>query len=374
MTETALAVAPKNAASSAIEKAKDEGCNLLLPSQQIEGLSEFHQPIIERVQLSANPEDGDVYAHDNGADGLKKKWRPTKQALMKLSVCAGVIWAVDKSRRIDNGADRNYISYRAVGGVRKADGQPVFFSGDYDMDMEVIEEELRELYAGKAKYLKKGEKPNQRDATEKEKAEYIDYCIRRDLLQKRKNKLKLCEAGAMERVLRMLLGIKQAYTTEELSKPFVIMRVVFRPDYNDKEVRARMIDASIKAMTGIYGGDAISQVPKPEAEPIDVTPIDDENGKDPCPPPAEPEPTAEAAPEPEKEEPPSIDPEVDFANMEASDQSGVIERMAKRKGYNLDDYLTRSKKTTAKELSPKARMEVFNYLRNRPDVAPDVAK
>lgn len=367
MTETALAVRD-NAFDALIEAAKKEGCNILLPSQRIEGLSEFHQPIVERVQLSVNPDDGDVYAHDNAEAGQKKKWRPTKQALMRLSVCAGVIWSVSESRRIDNMADRNYCAYRAVGGVRKADGQPVFFSADYDMDMEVIEEELREQYIKKAALHKvKNWAPVD-----------IEASVRRDLLQKRKNMLKLCEAGAMNRVLRSLLGIKQAYTTEELQKPFVMVRIVFRPDFSDKEVRARMLDASIKAMTGLYGGDAISQVPKPEAEPIDVTPIDDENGKDPCPAP-EPEPEPELVsepapgPEPAADQNP-LDPAVDFANMDATDQGATLERMSKRKGYNLEDYLTRSKKATAKELSPKGRMEVFNYLRNRPDVAPAAAK
>jgi hypothetical protein len=351
MTETALAETA-NDALALIEKAKIEGCNLLLPSQRIEGLSEFHKPIIERVQLSSNPEEGDVYAHDNGSDGPKKKWRPTKQALMKLSVCAGVIWSVTESKRIDNGADRNYIAYRAVGGIRKADGQPVFFSADYDLDLEVVEEELRESYLQK----------NVRNKEKGWKLNDVEACVKRDLLQKRKNKLKLCEAGAMNRVLRMLLGIKQAYTTEELSKPFVIMRVVFRPDYNDKEVRARMIDASIKAMTGIYGGDAISQAPTPAAEPIDITPIDEEP---PCPP--DPEPTAEpeppqAAEEPKAEEPPTADPGLDFSNMTAEDQGGVIERIAKRKGYDLESYLARSKKAAAKDLAPEKRAEMFAYL------------
>jgi hypothetical protein len=51
--------------STALEKYKAAGANLLMPSTQIAGLSEFHKPIIETVKLSSDPSDGDVYAHDD---------------------------------------------------------------------------------------------------------------------------------------------------------------------------------------------------------------------------------------------------------------------------------------------------------------------
>lgn len=51
--------------STALEKYKQAGANLLMPSTQIAGLSEFHKPIIETVKLSSDPSDGDVYAHDD---------------------------------------------------------------------------------------------------------------------------------------------------------------------------------------------------------------------------------------------------------------------------------------------------------------------
>lgn len=360
--ETATTMVPaKSEAYSEIEKAKAEGCNLLLPSQDIVGLSEFHKPVVERVLLSTNPADGDVYEHDNAKDGPAKKWRPTKQGLMKLSVCAGVIWSVTESRRIDNGADRNYCAYRAVGGLRKADGQPVFFSADYDIDLEVIEEELREQYEKKALAKDKEGKPFH--PTKEKQKEYVDYCVKRDLLQKRKNKLKLCEAGAMNRVLRSLLGIKQAYTAQELKKPFVMVRIVFRPDFSDKEVRQQFINAQIKAMTGVYGPDAISQTLNPEAEPIDVTPInDDDNGKEPTPTP-DPEPVADVAPDPEpvaEQDPNNAD--LDFENMDAADQGATLERMAKRKNWDIEGYLNRSKKSAAKDLSAEKRKEIFKFL------------
>jgi len=355
MTDAVLAT--KSIASKELEEWKAKGANLLLPSTHIEGLSEFHKPVLEIVQLSSNPENGDVYEHDKDKPGPKKKWRPTKQALMKLSVCAGVIWSVNETRRIDNGADRNYIAYRAVGGIKKADGQPVFFSAEYDMDMEVIEQEMRESYEKKTKGEWMASK------TAKEKAEYVDFCVNRDLLQKRKFKLRLCEAGAMNRVLRMLLGIKQAYTTEELSKPFVVMRVVFQPDYNDKEVKKAFLDAAVKATFGIYGDSAVGRVPD-KTEPIDITPIEEEpaeaapenggNGGDPG------DPSCTVKSEKENFTPP--DPALaDFHNADADGQCRALTQLALKKGYNLADFQNRAGKTIG-EMDKAKRQGLFGHL------------
>ena len=43
------------AVSTELEKYKTAGANLLMPSTHIAGLSEYHQPIIETVKLSSNP-------------------------------------------------------------------------------------------------------------------------------------------------------------------------------------------------------------------------------------------------------------------------------------------------------------------------------
>ena len=325
-----------------LEKYQGQGANILMPSIHISGMTEWHSAVIETVTLSHNPEDGDVYPHDT--DG--KKFRPTKQALMKLSVCAGVIWSPSESKRIDNGADRNYIAYKAVGGIRKADGQPVFFSAEYDIDFEVMEEELKELYEKKAAKMT--------DRSAAKKAEYVDYCIHRDMMQKRKFKLRLCEAGAMNRVLRMLLGIKQAYTVAELSKPFVTVRIVFRPDYNDKEVKRQLIAAHLQSMTGIYGPQAVAAMPE-KTEPIDVTPCPPEekekNGDEP-----------EGKGQPGQEEPGPDSLLIDFQNLDQAEKVKSLTAMAKRKAYNLADFLTRAKRKDLAEFTPEKLNDLFKHL------------
>ena len=174
-----------------IDKARKAGMNMLLPSAHIESLSELHSPILDYVDLSPEVSDGDVYYH-----GESKKLVLTKKGLMKLARAAGIVWHPVETRRSDNRADRNYVSYRALGGVRTADGAIAWIPGEYDLDLEVIEDELRDLYERKGKKSsKKGD----------ELQGYVDYCVKRDLLYKRKHRVKLCETGAMTRVIRTLL-------------------------------------------------------------------------------------------------------------------------------------------------------------------------
>jgi hypothetical protein len=283
----------------------------------------------------------------------------TKQALMRLSVCAGVIWSPDQSKRIDDGSNRNYIAYRAVGGIRKADGQPVFFSAEYDIDFEVLEEELRE------NYTKKTEDPPDwlkwlKNKTPAEKAKWIDDCVHRDILQKRKFKLRLCEAGAMNRVLRMLLGIKQAYTTKNLEKPFVMARIVFRPDFSDASVKQQFIEASIKAMTGLYGpGSAVAASEK--TEPINVTPLPEEE---------EEKETGNGGGDQTSQGPVLKDIAIsDFKACNTDEQVRALQVLAKKKGATkeLEDYVANKAKKPLGELKPETRLDIFAKFFDRPD-------
>lgn len=343
MTETDL--------STKLEVYKKQGANLLMPSTQIQGLSEFHAPVIETVTLSSKTDDGDVYPHNDDDDPGKQKFRLTKQALMKLSVCAGIIWSTEHTRRVDDGHDRNYVCYQAVGGLKKADGNPIFFKAQYDMDFEVIEEELRALYIQKTKgkWMK--------DKSEKEKADYVTYCVQRDMLQKRKHKLKLAEAGAMNRVVREILGLKNAYTAAELARPFVMCRVVFRPDYNDKDVKEKMLQAHIQAMTGIYGPAIANNVQK-ETAPIDITAAGEDDEQ---PPPPAPEP-----PPPPQEAQPALTPHeqrlIDFDNADSLTQNAAITNTAFKVKYAVGDYLNRSGVKTLDDLTKEKRRGLFDHL------------
>jgi len=365
--ETALTT--REVFASELEAAKKQGANLLMPSTHIAGLSQYHQPIIERVQLSANPADGDVYPHD--AD--KGKFRLTKQALMKLSVCAGITWPTKENKCLV--IERDYVAYQAVGGLKKADGSTVFVKGEYDLDFMVVEEELRELYEKKATYLK--------DKSPAEKKDYVEYCIKRDILQKRKHKLKLAEAGAMNRVVRSLLGLKNAYTVQELSRPFLTVRIAIRPDYDDANVKRLINEAAVKAMFGVYGQTTEEASQKDNPEPIDVTIAEDESekqeggetavlvGEEAAKAGVSHEQSSEATktpPAPIDNNAPLGDPAViDFQNSDEFGQCVAVTQLSERKGYNLSNYLNRTKKADLTALGAQKRTDLFKHLLSLPD-------
>lgn len=300
--------------------AKKQGANLLIPTTSIHGLSEFMSPVIESVVLSAKPDDGDVYA-EKATEGTK--FRITAQGLRKLAVCAGIIWHPTACRRTDNRQDRDYVSYQSVGGIKKNDGSLVYWKGEFDLDFEVIEEELRELHYNKSKHWRK---------TDAEKQAYIESSVRRDMIFKRKHKIKLAETGAANRVIRAILGLKSAYTSAELAKPFTLIRIVFKPDYNDPEVKRQVTAAAISSMTGIYG---VPAALPPQEQPIDISPEDFHNI------PSDPD---EDQPGDDNSDPDDDQPGGDneetsptaeelFQDLSATEQVEMLSEIVKRKGY-----------------------------------------
>jgi hypothetical protein len=318
--------------SKELEKWKGMGANLLLPSTNIEGLSEFHAPVIDSVYLSANPKDGDVYPASGGDDN--NSFRLAAQGIRKLSVCAGIIWHPYECRRLDDRKDRHYVACQAVGGIRKADGQPVWWRGEYDLDFEVIEEELIDQYTAKCKSW------NKSDA---QKQGYVDSNVRKDLLFKRKHKLKLAETGAMNRVARAILGLKGSYTREELAKPFVMLRIVLRPDFTDKDVRAKLADAAINAMVGIYGPETPIEQRQTDLSGLgEVIDIPKEDG-----------------PEPEPENGHDDEPSARevFVALDIDEKAKVVRELATKKRYDVD-----SLERPPEKLSERILIQLYDHL------------
>ena len=232
---------------TAIHKAKAEGCNILTPSITTEGLTPLHAVTVEQLELSPDPKQGDVYPHDKG------KMIIHKQGLEKLSNLAGI--EMVKTVRTDSGADRQYISYQAGGFIRKADGSVVMCVKTYGMDFEVIEEDVLEMYQEKMKkwVKEKGQNAWPNNLSEAQREEYVTFNSRKEVRRRRKYKDQLCESGAQARVKRDLLGLKTFYSPAELQKPFVVVRIVLKPDYEDPAIKMMLTRAAISAQGQIFG-------------------------------------------------------------------------------------------------------------------------
>lgn len=256
-----------------IEWHKKNKSNVLIPMTKIDE-NEFFKPVIDEVFLS--PAEKDVY--DRG----KKNYAPTFQGLSRLSVCAGLQWHPDKTRRTDPGTDRLYISFEACGGVRKADGTMIWHSANYDLDLEVVKEEIEE---GHRKNTFKKDAPDWvRKKTQKEKEEYVEWATTRDFRQKRRHKHALCETGAKSRVIRSILGLKNTYSADELQRPFIVIRYVLTPPSGDKAVKQFLLEQALNSAGAVYG----QQQHRPPAIPyaghgdtvIDLPPSEDLDPKE----------------------------------------------------------------------------------------------
>lgn len=302
-----------------IEKYRQGKANVLVPMTIFNDPCGIFEPVLEVVQISINPVDGEAYSSTN-----QGKFRLSGVGLSKLAQCAGVEY-ISADSGVKKLIPRKYCEYAAVGQLRKADGRPVRYKASYAVDLSIVEEELIAQYEKKATTLAKKE-----NWTAERKAGYITFCINRDLLQKRKFMTQLAESGARNRVVRGLLGLKGEYTSAELQKPFVMITWRVKIDYSDPEIKREAMLMHIRAAAGIYGQEAQQTPPQlpglemgvieEEAPPQhDEEPMPDDMGAD--------EPPPENTPEPTDEE--------IFSAFDKATKIRTLKEIAKKKGYDL---------------------------------------
>jgi len=337
-----------------------DGAHLLLPSTYVSELPLYHKIVVDRVFLNPDPKEGDVYMQvRGGGNNGPSKFAPSHRGLMKLANAAGIMWDPSRCMRLDDRRDRNYVVYQAVGGIKKMDGSPAFLKAEYDLDFEVVEEEIRENYEKKGKKYGKDPKRfgwwHKMDGPAQEA--YLEDFIRRDVLHKRKHKLKLAESGAMDRVTRHLLGLKSTYTAKELDKPFIAVRTIFQPDYDNPETKKQIAAASIQAVAGVFGPSK-QAAPLRLVEPtIDVTPPPESEFPEEVPEaPEEMEPEPEDSPPDGGEEYP--DPAVaDFLALDYEQRLSCIGDAAKQRGIEDQKALwTFYQEQTGKQPPKKIKM------------------
>ena len=230
-----------------LEKYKKAGYNILCPMTKIDNMSDWHKVVFDVVQLSHNPTDGDVYPK-LGSTG---QFILTGQALQKLAICASVMWNPKETKATV--LEPNYVAYNAVGCIRKADGQLVCMQSEYDIDMRVVEDEIKQGWDGKLASDNKALDWLNKKMTDEKRKHYVAQKIREEINFKRKHKTKLAATGAKNRVIRALLSVKKSYSVAELKKEFVTPRVIVQPDYKDPEVKRAMMKLSLGSMFNVYG-------------------------------------------------------------------------------------------------------------------------
>lgn len=241
---TAIAVRSPMDLTDKIQKLQQQGYNVLLPITTFASQNELFVPRLDIVvpDIAA----GDFYKQ--GSKNVDGKWvdlmAPSGQFLSKVASAANIQWHPDKCGHTV--LESNRVVYKAVAAVRQADGQWRTLTDEYELDLEVVEAELR------MDYKKKAKTKTFQDRMKKDDMDLEDY-IQRDLLQKRRHKLALAASGAMNRVIRKALTLRSTYPGDMASNPFAIARFDFQPDYNDPTVRRYASIAAIQAQNDLYG-------------------------------------------------------------------------------------------------------------------------
>ena len=244
MNETALAVRAPMDLTERIQELHKLNYNVLLPVTTFASQNELFVPRLDIVV--PNLVAGDFYKQgskkvgDNWVDVLA----PAGQFLNKIASAANIQWHPDKCGHTVLEKDR--VVYKAVAALRQADGQWRTITDEYELDLEVIREELE------MEYKKKAKTKAFQDKMKKEGMDLEDY-IHRDYLQKRRHKLALAASGAMNRVIRKALTLRSTYPESEARNPFAIARFDFQPDYDDPTVRRYASIAAIQAQNDLYG-------------------------------------------------------------------------------------------------------------------------
>jgi len=338
----------ETASVSPLEQYEKMGYNLLLPSKTIQKVSQFHESTMEVVQLSVKAED--VYPQDHYDPARATKFSISKTGLMKLSHAAGLQWNWQETKRIDPMTNPDYVAYQAVGALQRGDGRWLPFKASYEVDLRVTEEELRQGAEGRAKAMRgKGQLKNDND-----EKDWIDSYVRKELLRARKHKLRKAETGAILAAVRALLGIRSTYNRQDLEKPFVVPRVVFKPDLTDPDIRKAVILGSMKSVAETFGGPESFSAPANPADVIQIPqsahdPEDDEPPRRSAltqipekfsPPEPDPAPSEELPPDPDNSAEPEPDWEVpiitsvdDLQHIADGAVPDAIRKLMKEKDY-----------------------------------------
>ncbi|MBI9092995.1 MAG: hypothetical protein JEZ12_27585 [Desulfobacterium sp.] len=301
----------------------------------------YYRPVVELVNLSGD----DIYY-------AQKKFRVAFSGLTKLGNAAGVEWDPTNTCRTDNRSDKLYVSFRAVGGIRKNDGRLYPVKAEYDLDLEIIEEEIRETYYSDKKRNDKFNKGK----SDEEFAKYAEFCIRRDFIQKRKRKLPLAESGAKARVLRALLGVKSQFSQTELNitaddwgnvsavaMPFFVVRFIL--DHQNPDIKSLFLKVAERNMCGLYGEDSPMALPSH----VDVSDAIEIGGTD----------HAESEPEATEELPTDRE---QFLSYDAQTQGDILSQLSQQKKFDIESVLKHAQVTSPEQLPTERRINFYDFL------------
>ena len=191
---------------------------------------DFMQPSIRVVTIDTNLKQSEIYPINGGKYGFG---RP---AIQKF-VDAGRIELKlpPDAIRVERGKGIARYTAKVIGERYELDGSPKRLEDAKPYDLIIREEEMMMKYEEKVEK----EHPNW---SEKQKMDWVTKCVKKIMIEKHKFAAESAITGAQARVVQKLLGLKPAYTLEELKKPFVVVAVTPVVDMKDPDIK-KMVTA-----------------------------------------------------------------------------------------------------------------------------------
>lgn len=233
-SETTLAAMHDASAINAKLEEFSSSCHLVTPATSCAAIPDGFSVSFSIIKVDPSTErggSGDVAPVGGGKLSL------SGNVLKKIGAAAGITWIMEQTGRLDDGSDPNYCHFRAVGLVTNFDGSKRVVSGEVELDLRDGSPQIEAMRA------------RAKDGAA------IDSQIRDTrlfLLRHAETKAKLRAIADM--------GIKRSYTAQELSKPFVVARLMWTGQSDDPELRRmyaeKMADAQMAGVMGLYGNAA----------------------------------------------------------------------------------------------------------------------
>lgn len=208
--------------STGLRDWRSHGAHLLTPVTYVQAPMPMHGYQLTIVQIDKSPIVKEIY-HD--VRWPQDQYALTHSGLKRLWSAAGGTWTA--SDRVDNGKTPYVVEMQATGCVKDLEGewhQAIKRSGlDYRKDS-----------------------PQVTSWTEKQ------------LNEGRRKIIERCESLAQNRVIRELLIVRDSYSIAELDRPFVLAKLVVRPDMNDPMQKRMLLEHGLRGSSALYAGPKVS--------------------------------------------------------------------------------------------------------------------
>jgi len=242
-------------ATAALQQATQH-FHLVTPATSVGNLPDGCEVQLSMVQISQD----DPHLYTVGDKVALDKYH----LIAILNAAAG---SIDYLRRVDNGSHPHYCACEAQVSYRMFDGSLIRRPGNAEMDVRAPDGQRYVEIVEKAKNATPPRDPS------------------RQLLELRKFLLPQTESRALNRAIANM-GVRRSYERGELSRPFMVARVMFTGRSEDpearKQFRAAIAQSFLGATAGMYGPPqqlppATTHTPAP---PLSAPPFRDTDGSD----------------------------------------------------------------------------------------------